>query len=140
MFRFRRPTPPAAASRMIISREMCNRQYRRRRPRAKQCGGCGVEMQTSNPGVAGFYPPEKSSSSESDIVCQRCYSLTHYGRDLPLVMAPERYERELKQLRRAPGLVLQAIIHCTLQYPGFSFVQHCDRLRCQSALHYNVHL
>jgi len=68
-----------------------------------------VEMQTSNPGVAGFYPPEKSSSSESDIVCQRCYSLTHYGRDLPLVMAPERYERELKQLRRAPGLVLQVV-------------------------------
>lgn len=68
-----------------------------------------MDMQASDPSVAGFYPPEISSSSESDIVCQRCYSLTHYGRDLPLVMAPERYERELKQLRRAPGLVLQVV-------------------------------
>lgn len=65
-------------------------------------------MQPRDPSAAGFCPPEVFHA-EVAAVCQRCYSLTHYGRDLPLVLPPERYERELKQLRRAPGLVLQVV-------------------------------
>jgi len=78
-----------------------------------ECGGCGVQMQAQSPEAPGFCPPEVLGRIlqpiGSDVVCQRCYSLAHYGRDVPMVLPAERYERELKQLRRAPGLVLQVL-------------------------------
>ncbi|HBE76880.1 MAG TPA: hypothetical protein DDW65_03745 [Firmicutes bacterium] len=41
------------------------------------CRGCGVAIQTENPGKPGYVP--EIQDRKGQLVCQRCYRITHYG-------------------------------------------------------------
>src|SRR5690554_1265502 len=62
---------------------------------AKQCRGCGAPIQTTNPQEYGYVPPQLEKEGEAPI-CQRCYRITHYGRD---ELGPVMPEASVKALR-----------------------------------------
>ena len=46
---------------------------------AEQCRGCGAVLQSVNPEEYGYIPP--NLDREGEPICQRCFRITHYGRD-----------------------------------------------------------
>lgn len=46
---------------------------------AEQCRGCGATLQSVNPEEYGYIPP--NLDREGEPICQRCFRITHYGRD-----------------------------------------------------------
>lgn len=51
-----------------------------------KCSGCGIELQSQDPEKIG-YVPEKALVEREDPLCQRCYKIKHYGRNImPEVM------------------------------------------------------
>ncbi|HCI29357.1 MAG TPA: ribosome biogenesis GTPase YqeH [Fervidobacterium sp.] len=47
-----------------------------------KCGGCGAKIQFNNPGKPGFIPADvytKRLREGSELLCQRCFRIKHYG-------------------------------------------------------------
>ena len=64
-----------------------------------------MRIQTIDPGALGYRPADLQSAT----VCQRCFGLTHYGRETVADLTAAQYERELRQLRRMPGIAVQIV-------------------------------
>lgn len=61
--------------------------------KAIKCAGCGAQIQFDNPGKAGFIPIDvynKRLKEGSEILCQRCFRIKHYG-----ILTSEADEDEL---------------------------------------------
>lgn len=71
------------------------------------CQGCGTIVQTEHADQPGYLP--QSALTRSEIVCQRCYRMTHYGEFSRQVVNPAAYEREITTIEAKPGLVLYVL-------------------------------
>ncbi len=60
-----------------------------------KCHGCGVELQSEFPNKIG-YVPERSLIERSDPICQRCYKIKHYGKNI----SPEVVHYTLSDLKQ----------------------------------------
>ena len=47
--------------------------------RITRCYGCGAILQSDKPYQPGYIKKEKLESQDSDLLCERCYRLRHYG-------------------------------------------------------------
>jgi 30S ribosome assembly GTPase len=72
-----------------------------------RCQGCGTIVQTERPDEPGYLP--KSALGRPEIVCRRCYRITHYGEFSRQVVDPAAYEREIAAIQAKPGLVLYVL-------------------------------
>lgn len=72
----------------------------------KQCLGCGANLQSDNPNQTGYLPGHLLNRRQSDLICQRCYRIKHYGRDIDHDTAID-WEHVLKQkLKWADALII----------------------------------
>ncbi|HOO32850.1 MAG TPA: 50S ribosome-binding GTPase [Thermotogota bacterium] len=60
-----------------------------------KCHGCGVELQSEFPDKIG-YIPEKSLIERANPICQRCYKIKHYGKNI----SPEVIHYTLSDLKQ----------------------------------------
>ncbi len=52
-----------------------------------KCEGCGIEIQSSDPKMAGYIPEEvlkERIENNEKVVCQRCFKLKHYNYLMPI--------------------------------------------------------
>lgn len=69
------------------------------------CQGCGAEIQTEDEKQFGFVP--EHLLTEDSVLCQRCFRITHYGKDeLGAVSASDSLESIRSGVRWATGSVL----------------------------------
>src|SRR5690554_3538316 len=47
---------------------------------ARQCRGCGAKIQTKEPKEYGYVPPHLLTEEE-EVICQRCFRISHYSQD-----------------------------------------------------------
>ena len=70
-----------------------------------------MSLQSKDSAALGFCPANVLSRTQG-LICQRCFGLMHYGhgRDQGTFDMPAaQYERELKQLRRMPGVAVHVV-------------------------------
>ena len=61
----------------------------------KKCSGCGITLQTEFPENAGYVSEEKFITG-TDILCQRCYRIKHYGKHQDIELTKEDYKKEVE--------------------------------------------
>ncbi|MDR1835663.1 MAG: 50S ribosome-binding GTPase, partial [Fusobacteriaceae bacterium] len=69
------------------------------------CAGCGIPLQSTDPGKEGYIPPEKSAEGGA-LLCRRCFRISHYGEYLPATLTPEDYRNEVNSALDRAGVVL----------------------------------
>ncbi|MBA4600797.1 ribosome biogenesis GTPase YqeH [Thermoactinomyces sp. AMNI-1] len=70
----------------------------------KRCEGCGVALQTADPGQVG-YIPEKALTQDV-FLCRRCYRIRHYGETGSVEQDPDAYLKRLDEIAEKDCLVV----------------------------------
>lgn len=72
---------------------------------AKYCRGCGAQLHSGEPEALGYVP--RHLSAQESPLCQRCFRITHYGRDDYRPVAPKLALNSLQEgLSWCSGVVL----------------------------------
>ena len=71
----------------------------------KKCRGCGITLQTENPGKAGYVIEEKFISEEN-LFCQRCFKIKNYGQYQEAFLGREEYSKEVKNAVNKSDIIL----------------------------------
>jgi ribosome biogenesis GTPase YqeH len=72
-----------------------------------QCVGCGVAIQTDNPGELGYAPA--SSLENETIICQRCFRLKNYNEVQDVSLTDDDFLKILNQLGTMDGLIVKIV-------------------------------
>lgn len=72
-----------------------------------KCRGCGVIMQSESETALGFCPPHKIGAAGA--VCQRCFSLQHYGRLSPVKVPFRSFKSVLRRLYPQDCVLVQVL-------------------------------
>ena len=70
----------------------------------KTCYGCGVELQNISIDSVGYTPKELNNNE--DVLCKRCFSLKHYGKNIDYNINKEDYKNEIYKLLDKVELVI----------------------------------
>ncbi|CAB3393017.1 ribosome biogenesis GTPase YqeH [Kyrpidia spormannii] len=73
----------------------------------KVCSGCGEELQSEDPGKAGYVPAHRMD--EPGVLCRRCYRIIHYQEIAPAAVPPERLRGVLARAKQERALVVQVV-------------------------------
>ena len=71
------------------------------------CFGCGVTLQNNDPKAVGYTP--KSLSNSSEILCQRCFRLQHYGESYDDVVYSRDYKTIIAKANRERALIVYVV-------------------------------
>ena len=71
----------------------------------KKCSGCGITLQTEFPENAGYVSEEKFITG-TDILCQRCYRIKHYGKHQDIELTKEDYKKEVEDAVKKSDIIL----------------------------------
>ncbi len=71
----------------------------------KKCIGCGIELQCEDKNREGYVPEEKLIM-ESELICQRCFKITHYGENRVNTFKGEDYSREVSDSVKKSDIIL----------------------------------
>jgi ribosome biogenesis GTPase YqeH len=72
-----------------------------------KCIGCGVSIQTEEPGKLGFAPP--SAIKKDAVVCQRCFRLKHYNEVQDVSLTDDDFIRILNGIGKKNALVVKIV-------------------------------
>lgn len=72
-----------------------------------KCQGCGVKIQTTDKDKAGYTP--KSSLTNEDLLCQRCFRLKHYNETQDVAVTDDDFLRMVSSIRDADGLIVHVV-------------------------------
>lgn len=72
-----------------------------------KCQGCGAEIQTTDKKQPGFTP--KSSLTNEDLLCQRCFRLKHYNETQEIAITNDDFLSMVSTIRDAQGLVVHIV-------------------------------
>jgi ribosome biogenesis GTPase YqeH len=72
-----------------------------------KCIGCGVSIQTEEPGKLGFAPP--SAIKKDAVVCQRCFRLKHYNEVQDVSLTDDDFIRILTGIGKKNALVVKIV-------------------------------
>ena len=71
------------------------------------CFGCGVELQNKDPKKVGYTP--KNIGENSEILCQRCFRLQHYGESYDDVVYTQDYKTIISKAKRERALIVYVV-------------------------------
>ena len=71
----------------------------------KKCSGCGITLQTEFPEKAGYVSEEKFITG-TNILCQRCYRIKHYGKHQDIELTKEDYKKEVEDAVKKSDIIL----------------------------------
>ncbi|MCP1224693.1 ribosome biogenesis GTPase YqeH [Sebaldella sp. S0638] len=71
----------------------------------KKCSGCGITLQTEFPEKAGYVSEEKFITG-TNILCQRCYKIKHYGKHQDIELTKEDYKKEVEDAVKKSDIIL----------------------------------
>lgn len=74
---------------------------------AKICSGCGAQIQSSDQKRPGYVPPDLLS--RENVICQRCFKISHYNQLTPVTVNPEHFNTILKKIGQEKALVVKII-------------------------------
>ncbi len=77
------------------------------RKQHRVCIGCGAALQTEDPDYPGYVPA--SALEKEDIICKRCFRITHYNEVANVDMEAEDFERILRTVGRDRALVIKVV-------------------------------
>ena len=69
------------------------------------CRGCGAPLQSENSGKAG-YIPETVLGQRGQLICQRCYKMTHYGEAGAIIPSAKAIEQSITKAIQASELLV----------------------------------
>jgi ribosome biogenesis GTPase YqeH len=72
-----------------------------------RCEGCGVTIQSEDPGRIGFVPPQ--ALKRETVYCQRCFRIRHYGDIGVIQQDPDVYLQKLDEIAQTDSLVVQIV-------------------------------
>ncbi|NLG84033.1 MAG: hypothetical protein GX493_05370, partial [Firmicutes bacterium] len=70
----------------------------------RRCPGCGALFQGEDPSRPGYLPPELPYGE--DLICRRCYRLTHYGREESRPLDAAIARRMVEETMASAGAIL----------------------------------
>lgn len=73
------------------------------------CGGCGVVLQTENKDELGYVPKSSLDQAEADILCQRCFQMRHYNKNVAVDMEDDDFLQMIASIRDKEGLIIHLI-------------------------------
>ena len=71
------------------------------------CIGCGIEIQTDNPGEMGYAP--KSALEKEQIICQRCFRLKNYNEVQDISLTDDDFLKILHEIGRNDALIVKIV-------------------------------
>lgn len=71
------------------------------------CIGCGVPLQTTAPGRAGYVPPQ--ALAREGIICQRCFRIRHYNEPRPTERNAADFQAILERIGETDCLVVYIV-------------------------------
>ncbi|QZT33419.1 ribosome biogenesis GTPase YqeH [Caldalkalibacillus thermarum TA2.A1] len=71
------------------------------------CTGCGVKLQSENPGQPGYVPV--SALEREQVICQRCFRIKHYNDLTPVPMDNDEFIHILHRIGEARALVVKIV-------------------------------
>ena len=71
----------------------------------KKCIGCGVELQHEDKNGIGYVPEEKFISEEN-LLCQRCFKIKNYGKNIENPFGKEDYNKVVKDAINGSNIIL----------------------------------
>lgn len=73
------------------------------------CEGCGSKIQTTEPLKAGFIDSEVYLKNPDNFYCQRCYSLIHYNKNIPIEIDDEVFVDNIKKINKTNSLIVNVV-------------------------------
>lgn len=74
---------------------------------AVYCRGCGAKLHSDDPKKPGFVPAEKLS--QDDVICQRCFKITHYNQLATLKVDEDYFVEVIKKIGQKRALVVKIV-------------------------------
>jgi ribosome biogenesis GTPase YqeH len=71
------------------------------------CMGCGVKVQTDNPGKLGYSPA--SALEKEIIICQRCFRLKHYNEVQDFNLTDDDFLKILNEMGKSDALIVMIV-------------------------------
>ncbi|HLR72752.1 MAG TPA: ribosome biogenesis GTPase YqeH [Pseudogracilibacillus sp.] len=71
------------------------------------CLGCGVEIQTEDKTGLGYAPP--SSLKNEDVLCQRCFQLRHYNKNVTVSLDSDDFLQLVSTIHGTDSLIIHLI-------------------------------
>ncbi|RSK56276.1 ribosome biogenesis GTPase YqeH [Bacillus canaveralius] len=71
------------------------------------CIGCGIKIQTGNPGELGYAP--QSSLEKEAIICQRCFRLKHYNEVQDVSLTDDDFLKILNGIGKTDALIVKIV-------------------------------
>ncbi|WP_043933950.1 ribosome biogenesis GTPase YqeH [Bacillus sp. EB01] len=71
------------------------------------CLGCGVAIQTDEPGELGYAP--QSSLNKEQIICQRCFRLKHYNEVQDVSLTDDDFLKILNRIGETDSLIVKIV-------------------------------
>lgn len=72
-----------------------------------RCSGCGVELQTEDPGRLGYAP--EGSLAKSPVICQRCFRIKHYNEASTATLNQDDFLKILSHVGDTQSLILNIV-------------------------------
>jgi hypothetical protein len=69
------------------------------------CRGCGVRIQSIDQTKPGYVPPDLVS--RENLICQRCFKISHYNQLFPVSLDEEHFLEALKKIGQKKALVVK---------------------------------
>jgi ribosome biogenesis GTPase YqeH len=74
-----------------------------------RCIGCGSIIQTNDDTLAGYVPKSKLEENTDDLVCRRCFRLSHYNEVLPTQISEDDFYEIISTIGKTNSLVVKII-------------------------------
>ena len=74
-----------------------------------RCIGCGSILQSDNEKLPGYVPKQKLLGDEENIVCKRCFRLSHYNEVIPTILNEEDFFLMLSNIPKEGALIVHLI-------------------------------
>src|SRR5690625_4922789 len=71
------------------------------------CEGCGGKLQTDDAEEIGYIP--KTALDKHNLLCQRCFQLRHYNKNVPVSVESDAYLELVSTIRQTDSLVVHLI-------------------------------
>lgn len=71
------------------------------------CQGCGIKVQTKDKNKIGYVP--KTSLSNPELLCQRCFRLKHYNEHHPVSLTDHDFLKMVSTIGDSKGLIVHLI-------------------------------
>lgn len=75
----------------------------------KYCYGCGEELQSVDPKLPGYVPNEVMQKNTENLLCQRCFKLTHYGEFIRTPLLNSEFLKIIKGSNNEKCLIVYVI-------------------------------